>query len=259
MRWFLTLAGLTVPAAFLAAQTSAPFDVSSITIGAPAVVVELDLGKLKGEPRQLSWSPGDDELYVQTSDGDKPDDRVYSYVVSTAGGAVKDVSRPPDWASTYWAFKSDRSAPGIPALMIDLEQGSEKIKVGTGGGIGADRTASPAGAEGLTSGGNIEKMAESQREHIFRLTLLGQAVGEWVNARPIPGQTFSWGPSGSGAIAFVDRDGRLFVFDQQKRKKPIAGVKDATLPAWTPDGTKLAYLQKSGRKKYTLAWVAIGR
>jgi hypothetical protein len=258
MRWWLTLAASTVPAAFLAAQTSTPFDAASIVVGPPTIVAEIDLGKLKGEPRELAWSPDNSELYVQTSDGDKPDDRVYSYVVATAGGAVKDAGRPPEWAADYWAFKSDRSAPGLPSLMIDLQTGSETVKVGTGGGIGSDRTSSPGGGTDL-SGSTLEKTAESQKERIFRLTLLGETVGEWVNTRPIPGQTFSWGPKGSGAIAFVDRDGRLFVFDQARHRKAIADVKGATLPAWTIDGTKLAYLHKSGRKKYTLAWVPISR
>ncbi len=229
-----------------------------MTVGAPTIVADLDLGKLRGEPRQLAWSPDDSELYVQTAEGSKPTDRVYSYVVPASGGAVKDSVRPPVWVSEYWAFKSDRTAPGLPALIIDVETGSENIKVGTGGGIGSDRTSNPSTAPG-PSGGMIEKTAESQHERVMRLTLLGQTIGEWVNAVPVPGQTFSWGPRGSGAIAFVDRDGRLFVFDQAKHRKAIAGVKDATLPAWTVDGSRLAYLSKTGRKKYTLAWVPVSQ
>jgi ribosomal protein L24E len=258
MRWLVTLAASTVPAAFLAAQTPAPLDANAVAVGAPTVVAELDLGKLHGEPRQLAWSPDDSQLYIQTADGSKPTDRVYSYIVPAAGGAVTDAVRPPEWATEYWAFKSDRSAPGVATLVIDVESGSENVKVGTGGGIGSDRTSNP-GTESGPSAGMIEKSAESQHERVMRLTLLGQTIGEWVNAVPVPGQTFSWGPKGSGAIAFVDRDGRLFMFDQAKHRKTIAGVKDATLPAWTLDGTRLAYLSKAGRKKYTLAWVPISR
>ncbi len=94
---------------------------------------------------------------------------------------------------------------------------------------------------------------------MVRLTLYGEAISQFVNERAQPGEQFSWGPAGTGAVAYVDPDGRLFVLDQKKHKKSIAAVKDALLPAWTADGSKLAYVQKSGRKKYTLAWVAISR
>ena len=34
-------------------------------------------------------------------------------------------------------------------------------------------------------------------------------------------------------------------------------VKDALLPAWSIDGSRLAWVQKSGRKKYTLLWSTV--
>jgi len=70
--------------------------------------------------------------------------------------------------------------------------------------------------------------------------------------RPIPGLSFSWGPRGTGAIAFVDADGRLTLLDKEKHTQRVAGAKDATLPAWTSDGAHLAWLQKTAKKKYTL-------
>lgn len=30
------------------------------------------------------------------------------------------------WAGAYWSFKSDRTAPGVPALVIDVEQKLER-------------------------------------------------------------------------------------------------------------------------------------
>ena len=50
----------------------APLDVSALAIGRPAIVAELDASRLKGEPRQLSWSPSGDELYVPTNSTTKP-------------------------------------------------------------------------------------------------------------------------------------------------------------------------------------------
>jgi ribosomal protein L24E len=244
--------------AFPAAQTSGPLDVSALTVGPPTTIAEIDVGKLKGSPQRLAWAPGGDSFELRTADGDKPTDQVHFYTVTVAGGGVVAIEREPEWAAAYWAFKSDRFAPGLPSLIIDLQQGSENLKVGTGGGVGSDRTAN-LGTDAGPSAGMIEKTAESQKERVFRLTLLGETIGEWVNATPVPGQTFSWGPKGSGAIAFVDADGRLFLFDQQKHKRAIAGVKDATLPAWTTDGSALAFLRKTGRRKYALTSVATTR
>jgi Tol biopolymer transport system component len=46
-------------------------------------------------------------------------------------------------------------------------------------------------------------------------------------------------------------------FDAQKHRQTLAGVKDAVLPAWSTDGPRLAYLQKTGRKKYAVAWMSV--
>ena len=110
------------------AQGLATFDVSSVTIGPPTTVAELDSGKLKGELRQLSWSPDASELAVRAVEGDKGTDLVHFFTVAVSGGAVTSVTREPEWATTYWAFKSDRAAPGRPGVMIDLEQKRETRK-----------------------------------------------------------------------------------------------------------------------------------
>jgi hypothetical protein len=40
--------------------------------------------------------------------------------------------------------------------------------------------------------------------------------------------------------------------DAKGSKQEVAGSKDAILPAWSPDGSRLAWLQKDGKKKYEL-------
>jgi hypothetical protein len=37
----------------------------------------------------------------------------------------------------------------------------------------------------------------------------------------------------------------------------VQGVKDATLPAWSADGRRLAYLRHIGRNKYAIEMAAI--
>ena len=46
------------------AQTpaSTPIDASALNVGAPTTVTELDLGNLKGELRQVGWSPDGSEI-----------------------------------------------------------------------------------------------------------------------------------------------------------------------------------------------------
>jgi hypothetical protein len=137
--------------------------------------------------------------------------------------------------------------------MMDVEQKVETMKVGTGQAGALDREANPAGG----NVGNIETLAkgndQNQKQQVIRFKLLGETVSEFVNARPVPGLMFGWGPARSGAIAYVERDGgRLILFDQQKHKHTLAGVKEALLPAWSMDGSRLAWIQRSGRKKYAL-------
>src|SRR5262249_37426021 len=95
------------------AQTSGGLDVSSLRNTAPVAVAELDLGKLKGELRQIGWSPDRSELYVQTADGNPSSPKLRHYVVTVAGGVVTPAGDAPPWAQDYWQYKSDRFAPGV--------------------------------------------------------------------------------------------------------------------------------------------------
>jgi hypothetical protein len=235
-------------------QASGPIDVSALKLGPPATVTELDLGKLKGDLRQIAWSPDGSELYVQTADGDPAAPKLRHYTVPSAGGAIKGLDVPPDWALSFWTFKSDRFAPGIATLPIEVQQKAEKTKIGTGSG----RPGAGAGGRGDVPV-DISATAEGQMQNVVRLTFVGEPVGEFVNERPIPGLTFSWGPAFSGAIAYTNRDGQLMLLDQKQHKQTVSGVKDALLPAWSIDGTRLAWVQKAGRKKYTLLWATVAR
>jgi hypothetical protein len=253
-RWLLFVALIA------SGQTAAPprpIDVSTLAVGAPTVVAQIDLGRLKGEFRQLAWSPDRSQFYIQTTDSDRPDATVHHYLLDASGGAVTDAPRQPDWAADYWRFKSDRSAPGLPSLMIDVDRKLETMKVGTGSAGAADG-GDRAGGGTVMSANNIDREAQAQKESVVRLMLLDEAVGEFVNQPVIPGLTFSWGPAGSGAIAYTDRDGRLTFLDQQRRKQIVPGAKGALLPAWTTDGSRLAFLEKTGRKKFALMTATVG-
>jgi hypothetical protein len=253
MRWLLL--ALTSVLSTSPAQTPATaIDASAVKVGAPSTVTELDLGKLKGALRQLAWSRDGNEIYVQTADGPETSEKLRHYIVPVAGGAPKPVDSEPEWATDYWGFKSDRFAPGLRSLIIEVEQTQEKTKIGTGSGRPGEQASGSPG----TTPVDIEKVAEGQYQTLARLKFAGETISEFQNEKPIPGLMFGWGPVGSGAMAYTDRAlGHLMLIDQHQHKQTIAGVKDALLPAWSTDGTRLAWVQKAARKKYTLVWAPV--
>jgi hypothetical protein len=235
------------------------YDVATLKVGAPASIVELDMGRLKGDLREVSWSPDLTEFYVQTMEGNAQSPKLHHYIVAVAGGAVKSLDRQPDWAEEYWAHKSDRLVPGMEWIAIDVEQKIENLKFGPGSAGAADRASNGLGADNINSASNVEKAAESQHVNVVRFKVFDQVVSEFLNEQPLPGVMFGWGPKNSGAIAFTDRDGRLTLLDQRKHKHAVSGARDARFPAWTLDGTRLAWVQRNGRKKYTLMYATVDR
>ncbi|HJZ71187.1 MAG TPA: hypothetical protein VKE51_05570 [Vicinamibacterales bacterium] len=252
--FWLPLASLL---ATLLVQTSDALDVSALRVASPVLVAELDLGELKGTLRQIGWAPDRSQLYVQTAEGRPDSPKLHHYLVSVTGGAVAPAADPPEWARDYWAYKSDRFAPGMGSLFIDVKQSLETMKYGTGSaGLieGEDRSGNVSiGSQ------NLDRAAVHDKVHVVRLMLLDEAVSEFVNETPVPGLMFGWGPAGSGAIAFTDRDGRLFLFDRTRHKATVSGAKNALLPAWSTDGSRLVWAQKNAKKKYLLMVAAVSR
>lgn len=238
------------------ARPKLPIEAAALEVGAPIAVTEIDTGKLKGEVRRLAWSPDLEALYVQTAEGNPPLETPHHYSIALAGGQVTRLDREPDWALQYWTVKQDRAAPGVDSLVIEVLQGAETLKSGTA----VDRSSSPSAAIG--SNPTVESMAAgsmgSERARVVRLVLQGTEIATWVNERPIPGMRFSWGPIGSAALVYVGDKGQLVLLDHAKKRHSIAAVKDAVLPAWSLDGTRLACLQKTGRKKYVVTWMPVG-
>ncbi len=165
------------------------------------------------------------------------------------------IDRAPDWAQTYWAAKSDRFAPGLGSIVIDVDQKMEVVKFGTGS-AGLIEPGDRAG-NGSIGAENVDRAAQSQHATVVRLVVFGETISEFVNQQPVPGLMFGWGPSGSAAIAYTTRDGDLLLLDRQKHRRAVQGAHDALLPAWSLDGTRLAWVQKSGRRKYGLYWAPV--
>jgi hypothetical protein len=254
--------------AFLLAQASATKPAAeAVKASAPVAVTELDMGKLKGEPYRLAWSPDAKELYVQTAerDGVGAVKKAHHYVVAATGGSPKEVESEPDWAAKYWAWKSWKAAPGSAAFAISLDERREVLRPTSAvrgsaeAGMGGDATTGVAvggGGPGGAGGGTMT-IGESQNASIRTMRLKGEVIGEWVNSVIVPGQTFGWSPAGLNLIAFSAKNEDLVIMDEQGRKQKIDTAKATSLPAWSDDGKKLAYVEQKDRKKFTLNVVEI--
>jgi hypothetical protein len=233
-------------------------DVTLLRTSAPTLIADIDLGKLKGEPRQLAWSPDGEWLYLQTAEGKPPEEKLRHYTVARAGGAVTTIDKAPDWAVRYWQVKQDRFAPGDLSLEIQVDRRQETVKSGMGPAGALDRQSNPAGG-GAPSGGDLAIGAHGDQEaNVTALTLVGEPLLRWVNTpRAYPGTRFSWGAAGSRALVYAADDGRLCFFDAKKHRVFVDGPADVSLPAWSTDGARVAYLQKTGRKKSSIMWIDV--
>jgi WD40-like Beta Propeller Repeat len=252
--------------ALLASQSGSVTSAEALKVSAPVVVAELDMGKLKGEPFRLAWSPDGKELYVQTAelDGVGAVKKARHYVVPSAGGAPKDLDDEPAWAAKYWTWKSWKAAPGSPGFAISVDERREIIKAsdarpgGTIAGMGGDASAGASvGGGGPAGGAGTMVLPEGQNANIRTMRLKGEVIGEWINSVIVPGLTFGWSPAGLNLIAFSAKNEDMVIMDEQGRKQKIDTARITRLPAWSDDGKRLAFLEQRDRKKYVLNVVDI--
>jgi hypothetical protein len=251
--------------ALLAAQSGSTTSADALKIGAPVAVAELDMGKLKGEPFRLAWSPDAKEFYIQTAelDGVGAVKKARHYVVPVTGGAPKETNEEPAWAAKYWAWKSWKAAPGSPGFAISVDERREIIKAsqaptgGTIAGMGGDANAGATVGGGGAAGGGTVVLPEGQNANIRTMRLKGEVIGEWINSVIVPGLTFGWSPAPLNVIAFSPKNEDVVIMDERGRKQRIDTAKITRLPAWSDDGKKLAFLEHKDRKKFVLHVVDI--
>jgi hypothetical protein len=255
MQHRITATALVVTLPVLAGAQE-PMQVGSLTVAPATKAGEIDTDEQKGQPSRLAWSPDGTELYVQMMDGPfgKPGAKLTHHVFTIEKAKRQEVEAEPAWVSDYWTSKSGQASPDGPGFKIDLKSEARTQKtvsapmggdLARGGGVGGDG--------GTTSAGDAMAAAYNQQTVPVNTMLLhGEIVGEFVNSVIVPGLTFGWGPKGSNVIAYANKSGRLVIMDSKGKKQELTETKDAILPAWSPDGSRLAWLQKDGKKKYEL-------
>lgn len=226
----------------------APFDVGSIVAAPPTSVANISRKDLKGEPSRLAWSPDSSLLYIQSLDGVGASAQARHFQLRLGHGELTPLDIEPDWAAEYWRNKVTEAAPGLPFLKIDVAVDRQKTRVAPLAG-------------GFTTAGSATGSEAASTLTVTYVTLryLGVTIGQWTTDEAKSGFTFGWGPAGSGSIAFVDPQGRLALVDKERRQKVVARSEHVMLPAWSPDGSYVAYVEKQGRSSYRLASVALVR
>jgi hypothetical protein len=262
MRIGIAAATLFVLPALVAAQ--GPLKIGSLAIGPAADLGTIDTDKVKGQPSRLAWSPDGSQVYVEMMDGQFANRAAATFshhVYTLQNGDRQQVAAAPEWATAYWTAKSGQASPDVATFKIDLKSETRKEKtVSTPMGGDLARGGGAGGDGGTASAGDALAAAYTQQAvPVHTMRLKGEIVGEFVNSVIVPGQTFGWGPPGSKAIAYsANKSGRLVLMDDQGVKQEVDGTKDTLFPAWSPDGKRLAWLQRDGKKKYILKISTIG-
>ena len=251
---------LVLTAATAITRASPAIDARNVTFSGAVVVTTIDTGRLKGEPTQLGWSDDSSQWYLLTqeraADGRLTKPRYF--VMSASAPQPAAVGSQPDWAAAYFKWKSGKTGPGVTAPEIEADT-SETTKTATESAMGGSTYG--GGGVDAVSGTSIEGAArrseQELKQRVITLTLSGQTIGRFVNQPLLPGYTFGWSPQSLGLLAYVNDAGHLAVMDMRGGHKEFPTSRDVILPAWSPDGSTIAYLQKAGKKKWELYTVPV--
>jgi len=219
----------------------------------PKPVAEFEMSQLKGVVRRIAWNADNTQLYVQTAElgSDAQPKKTYHYIVDPSSGALKDTSVEPEWAATYWAWKSWKAAPDDEKFVIELSEEQRK-NVATSIPMGGDYARGGTGGDpnsGASASSVIEAAQQSQVGTARMMKLKGQVVGEWMNQPIVPGQSFGWGPKGSNLIAYAEPKNRaLMIMDKTGAKQKIDDTRGVYSPSFSNDSKRLAWLEVRGKK-----------
>lgn len=216
-----------------------------INLSAPVTWTELNEDALKGRPAELAWSDDDSTLYLEVVDGTTAGALAYRHYLIKKGAAPATVPAPPAWAEAYWKWKSAKTFFGDPLMTIDLDTSREVLD------NPRDRNTAYLNSERKAPATLDSKTVGAVRV-VNRLVFKRHIIGEFVDEGVFPGYTFSWSPESLRLIAFRSPSGRLTIMNAEAETEIAGDGKDVWLPAWSESGEQIAYLERTGRKRFTV-------
>ncbi len=147
--------------------------------------------------------------------------------------------------------------PGQPDLKIEVASRNDTNQI-----TSTNLHDKAAGVGSRSGTGVTEDLANSNvgAAQVRTLVLKGEVIGEYVNAPLVPGLTFGWSPERLHAVAYVPHSHHLMLMDVASgAKQEVAATSDVLLPAWSPDGAQIVFLEKSGRKTFALKRITVTR
>jgi hypothetical protein len=242
----LPIPGLLLAALVVSVPAAQPQPFSA---AAPTLAADLQGSRFSGDPSQLAWSPDSTTVCVQTLEGDRPPLKTRYYLIRLGEHEFHGIDVAPDWAPKYWDWKSARTPPGHPELVIQVDTQSKAGKVPT-------QSLQEKSKNGLMNNA-VAAQNEAGGSVVRTLTLKGEAIGQYVDQPMVPGMTFGWSPEALHAVAYAKPDGHLALMDLQGGNIELDATKGISLPAWSPDGSTIVYVQKLGRHHFAVMRVAV--
>lgn len=208
-------------------------------IEAPPVVVAAS-SPFVGQPKtvatvrhmhaaRLAVAPDGQSIYVAESPSN-------GAVVDLATGTVRPSPEAPAWAASYWSWKSGRANPADPSELIDLSQ-REVIPPRP------NVSAPDIGGSSMPAG--EPPWPPKGKQEVTDLTLRHTVIGTFENDVEA-GLTFGWAPDLIGWMAYRDKAGHLATLDLRGRTFTAPRTHDVWLPAWTPDGSRILFVEQHG-------------
>jgi hypothetical protein len=198
----------------------------------PVQWTHFDTGELKGRPARLAWSEDRSEL--------------------ERGKPPRGIDSEPKWVAPYWKWKSAKSFFGDRLMTITIDV--QKRMLDNLNGTAANKAVY---LDPYVSGQALLLSKQSGgTEVVNRLVLNNKVIGQFVDEQIVPGYTFSWSPEEFRLIAFRSPNGRLMIMNGEGETQDVSTTADVLLPAWSDDGQEIAYLERTGRKTFTVMVVS---
>jgi len=228
----------------------------------PATLTHLDTSSLQGVPVQLSWSEDGKQLYLEAAerDADGKVKKTHSFLVTVANPVLEPIDAAPGWATRYWSWKSYKTPPDAaePEILVSQEKRTGTATESTmGGSLSESGGGTDNSGTGTGLGSVINRAQQQVKVPVVILKLKGEVVGEFVNTPPVPGYTFGWAAAAPARLAYATTGGRLAIIDARGQKREISGTKNVSLPAWSVDGSTIAFVSMTGKNKYDLCVVEV--